>query len=181
MCCASIGCWSKRARCQPLDHCALSRIRRAEHRVQGRDHRHAQVPDQLQHVAPVLAAEDAELVLKGDDVHLIDLQVVGDAAIIRETLLVDLEALRRRVVVTLRRVVDQHGPAVGAGRPRGEHLAQIGGEGRNAALAGRISADERDARRVALCGGPGHQSLVVHTPVRPGPEPRPANASCGWS
>jgi hypothetical protein len=53
-------------------HAVLVGVRLAQHRVQGRDDRHAQLAEQRQHVPSRRPAEDAVLVLQADQIHVVD-------------------------------------------------------------------------------------------------------------
>ena len=66
---------------QLLEHQALRRIRFGQDRVQRRDDRHAQVPQQLEQMRARLAAEDPVFVLDRQHVHLVDVQKIRRAAI----------------------------------------------------------------------------------------------------
>ena len=57
-------------------------------------------------------AENAELVLQADDVHVADVEEVRGAQIRRQVLLLDLEANHLRVLVAALNVVDRHAQAL---------------------------------------------------------------------
>ena len=89
-------------------------------------------------------AENAELVLQADDVHVADVEEVRGAQIGRQVLLLNLEANHFRVFVATLNVIDRHGEALALGM-RGCHgRKQVGRERRNAALARQVVADKSD-------------------------------------
>ena len=101
-----------RARDQFLHHAPLVGVRLAQDGVQRGDDRHAQLAQQRQHVAAGRPAEDPELVLHADDVHVADVEEVRRALVGRQVLLLDLEANHVRILVAALDVVDRHGEAL---------------------------------------------------------------------
>ena len=89
-------------------------------------------------------AENAELVLQADDVHVADVEEVRGTQIGRQVLLLNLEANHFRVLVAALNVVDRHGETL-ALRMRGcDGGKQVGRERGNAALARQVVADKSD-------------------------------------
>jgi hypothetical protein len=112
--------------------------------VERGDDRHSQFAQERQQVEPGGPAEDPELVLHADDVHVPDVQEVRGALIGRDVLLLDLVANDVRIVVPALDVVDRHGEALAA-RVFGGHAGQqVGRERGDAALARQVVAHERD-------------------------------------
>ena len=89
-------------------------------------------------------AENAELVLQADDVHVADVEEVRGAQIRRQVLLLDLEANHFRVLVATRNVVDRHGEALALGVCALDGGKQVGRERGNAALARQVVANKSD-------------------------------------
>ena len=63
-------------------------------------------------------AENAELVLQADDVHIADVEEVRGAQIGRQVLLLNLEANYFRVLVALLNIIDRHGQTLALGMLR---------------------------------------------------------------
>ena len=93
---------------QLLHHAPLVGVRLAQDGVERGDDRHSQLAQQRQHVAAGGPAEDPELVLHADDVHVADVEEVRRALVGRQILLLDLEANDVRIVVAALDVVDRH-------------------------------------------------------------------------
>ena len=90
------------------------------------------------------SAENAELVLQTDDVHVADIQEVGGAQIGRQVLLFNLKANYFRVIVATFDVVHRHAETL-ALRMRGcNGRKQVGSECSDAAFARQMVADESD-------------------------------------
>ena len=89
-------------------------------------------------------AENAELVLQADDVHVADVEEVRGAQIGRQVLLLNLEANHFRVLVAAWNVVDRNGEALALGMRAGDGGQQVGRERSDAALARQVVADKRD-------------------------------------
>ena len=90
-------------------------------------------------------AEDAVLVLQAHEVDVVDIQEVGGAAIGVDILFRQFKANAGRIGVAGFDVVDGQRDAGGLAVFGGDGLAQIGGEGGDAALARQVVADERNA------------------------------------
>ena len=88
------------------------------------------------------AAENAELVLQADDVHVVDVEEVRGTQIGRQVLLLNLEANHFRVPVATRNVVDRHGHALALRMRSRDGRKQVRREGGNAALSGQVIADK---------------------------------------
>ena len=88
-------------------------------------------------------AENAELVLQADDVHVADVEEVRGAQIGRQVLLLNLEANHLRILVaTWMSLTDTARHSLGV---RGGHGGkQVGRERGNAALARQVVADKGD-------------------------------------
>ena len=89
-------------------------------------------------------AENAELVLQADDVHVADIEEVRGAQIGRQVLLLNFEANHLRVLVAARNVVDRYGEALALGVRACDGGKQVGRERGNAALARQVVADKSD-------------------------------------
>ena len=83
-----------------------------QHGMQRGDHGHSQFAQQRQDVTAGRPAENAELVLQADDVHVADVEEVRGAQIGRQVLLLNLETNHFRVLVAARNVVDRYGQAL---------------------------------------------------------------------
>ena len=94
------------------------------------------------------AAVDAELVLQAEHVETVEAKKVGRFAIVAQTLLLDLEPHLRRIVVAFRHVIHGQHAAPRIWVLGGDGLAQVVGEGGDAALARRVVGDECDLRRL---------------------------------
>jgi hypothetical protein len=103
--------------------------------MQRGDDRHSQFAQERQDVTAGGPAENAELVLQADDVHVADVEEVRRTQIGRQVLLLNLEANYVRVFVAAFDVVDRHGETLALGIHGGHGRKQVGGEGGNAALA----------------------------------------------
>ncbi len=129
---------------QLVHHLALALAGRLQHGVEGGDDGAAQLAQQVQDVAAVVAAEDAELVLQADGPHLVVVEEFGRADVVGRLVLAQAVLDLRRVVQVVGRIV--HRDDDGA-QPR-VHAAldgpgQVVGERADAALAGGIGRDER--------------------------------------
>ena len=90
-------------------------------------------------------AENAVFMLQADEVHVVDIQEVGGAAIGIDILLREFKPNAGRIGVTGLDVIDRQGDAGCLMILGGDGLAQIGGERGDAALARQVVADERNA------------------------------------
>ena len=89
-------------------------------------------------------AENAELVLQADDVHVADVEEVGGAQIGRQVLFLNLKVNYFRILVAAFDVVHRHRETL-ALRMRGlDRRKQVGSERSDAALARQVVADESD-------------------------------------
>ena len=92
-----------RAGDQFLHHTMLVGVRLEENGVERGDDRRFQFAQQRQQVAAGRSAEDSELVLDRDDVHVAGVQEVGGAPVRTQILLLNLEANGFRILVASRR------------------------------------------------------------------------------
>src|ERR1035438_464955 len=106
------------------------------------DNGHSQFAQECQDVTTGGAAENAELVLQADDVHVVDVEEVRGTQIGRQVLLLNLEANHFRVPVATRNVVDRHGHALTLRMRSRDGRKQVRREGGNAALSGQVIADK---------------------------------------
>ncbi len=118
--------------------------RLSQDRMEGRHDRRSQVAHQAEHMAARRAPEDAVLVLETDDVGIGEIQEVGRAEIGVNLLLLDLEPRLRRIVVSLREIVDRDHEAIGPRVLRGDRRAEVIGEGRDTAFPRQVVTDESD-------------------------------------
>ena len=125
-------------------HAPLVGSRLAQNGMKRGDNGHSQFAQERQNVTAGRPAENAELVLQADDVHVADVEEVRGAQIGRQVLLLNLEADHFRVLVAARNVVDRHGQALALGMRAGDGGQQVGRERGNAALARQVVADKSD-------------------------------------
>ncbi len=146
---------------QLAHHAPLLRVRLAQHRVQRGDDGHLQFAQQRQHMTARRPAENAELMLHANHVHVRDVQEIRRAQIRRQVLLRNLKAHFRRVIVAARKVIDRYDKALNRWMLRRHRAAQIGRERGDAAFPWQIIAEERNFAYVrwllheTLSGGPG--------------------------
>src|SRR5690348_17086790 len=76
------------------------------------DNRHSQFAQERQDMTTGRPAENAELVLQTDNIHIANVEEVRGAHIGRQILLLNFEANHLRVLVATRNVVDRHGQAL---------------------------------------------------------------------
>jgi len=167
-----------------LEHPPLVFVRLPEHGVEGGHHRHAQLAQHRQDVASRRSPEDAVLVLHADKIHVVDVEEIRRAQVGGDLVLLQLEADALRVVVALGPVVDRDGDDRQVRRDAGKRLAQVRGEGGDAALPRQVIADHGDLaqrnRRRRQCqrgrglGGRRHADLL---PVVQSPEARPSRTA----
>jgi hypothetical protein len=98
-------------------------------------------------------AEDSELVLDRDNVHVAGVQEVGGAPVRIQVLLLNLEANDVRIPVAPFDVVDRHHEAPALGMPCCHRAKQVGGKRGDAAFARKIVAEKRNGSNV---GGRSH-------------------------
>lgn len=108
------------------------------------DHRRVQLIQQRQQVAAGGPAENSELMLDRDNVHVAGIQESGGAPVRAEVLLLNLEADNVRIVIAPFGVIDRHREAPALGMPCGHRAKQIGCKRGNAAFARQVVADKRD-------------------------------------
>ena len=129
---------------QLAHHAPLLRIGFAQDRVQRGDNRHLQFAQQCQHMTARRPAENAELVLHTNHVHIRDVQEIRRTQIRRQILFRNLEAHFGRIIVTFREIIDRHDEALQRGEFFRHGAAQIGRERGDAAFARQIIAEKRD-------------------------------------
>ena len=91
-------------------------------------------------------AENSELVLDRDNVHVAGVQEVGGAPVRLQILFFNLEANDVRILIAPIDVVDRDREAPALGMPRRHSPQQVGGKRGNAALARQVVAEKRDVR-----------------------------------
>ena len=89
-------------------------------------------------------AENSELVLERDDIHVAGVQELGGAPVRTEILLLNLEANGSGIVIASLDVVDRHRKALALGMPRRHSPQQVGCKRGNAAFARQVVAEKRD-------------------------------------
>ena len=133
----------RRKRDQLLHDAPLVGSRLAQNRVERGDHRHSQFAQERQDVAAGRPAENPELVLQADDVHVADVEEVRGAQIGRQVLLLNLETNHLRILVAALNVIDRYGRSTGSADARtGDGGQQVGRERGDAALARQVVADK---------------------------------------
>jgi hypothetical protein len=125
-----------------VDDQPLRGVGRTQNRVQRRDDRHPERSQQEQQVIAGLAAEDAELMLQADQVHLIDVQVVRASQVGDGVRFGDLETHDRGVRVYLAGIVHRDDKCLHRGSGARQRVDQVGGEGGNPALTRQVIADD---------------------------------------
>ena len=131
--------------------------------MQRGDNGHSQFAQERQDVTAGGPAENAELVLQTDDVHVADVEEVRGAQIGRQVLLLNLEANHFRVIVAALDIVDRHRETLALGMRGCDRGQQIGRERGNAALARQMVADKSD---LADFRSFFHESLPLHHVLR---------------
>ena len=106
---------------------------------------YSQFLQESQDVTPSWSAENTILMLKADEIYVIYIQKVGGASIGFKVLLEQLKSNARGISVAGFVVVDWQSNAIRRAEFSRYRFAQIGGKGRNAALARHVVADEGDA------------------------------------
>ena len=135
---------ARRAADQLAHDSALIRVRLAQDRMQRGDDGHVQFAQQRQHMAARRAAENPELVLHANHVHVRDVQEIRRSQIRRQILPGDFKAHFRRIIITLRKIIDRHDEALQRGKFLRDGAAQIGRERGDAAFPRQIITEERD-------------------------------------
>src|ERR1039458_2162952 len=96
------------------------------------------------------AAENSELVLQRDNVHIAGVEEGGGLPVRFQILPVNLEASHLRILIAPLDVSDGHREAAALGMPRCHSLQEVGGERRNAAFARQVIAEKRDGSSAGL-------------------------------
>ena len=96
-------------------------------------------------------AEDSELVLDRDNVHVAGVEEVGGPPVRAKILLLNLEANDIRILIAPIDVIDRHREAPALRMPRRHGLKQVGCERGNAAFARQVVAEKRDGSNAGLC------------------------------
>ena len=125
-------------------HAPLVFVRLAQDGVQRGDDGHLQFAQQRQHMAARRPAENPELMLHANHVHVRDVQEIRRAQIRRQILLRDLEPHFRRIIITFREIIDRHDEALQLRKFLRHGAAQIGRERGDAAFSRQIIAKKRD-------------------------------------
>ena len=123
---------------------ALVGVRVFQHGVEGGDDRHAHPAEEGEDVAPGRPAEDAEFVLQAEHIHVGEVEEVGRAHIGGNVGLGDFEADFGRVGIVSGVVGDCDDRAVPTRIGRHDGIAQVAGEGGDAALPRRIVTEKSD-------------------------------------
>ncbi|HWR54665.1 MAG TPA: hypothetical protein VN428_26390 [Bryobacteraceae bacterium] len=108
------------------------------------DDGHPQFAQECQDVTAGGPAENAELMLQADDVHIADVEEVRRAQIGRQVLLLNFEANHLRVLVATGNVVHRHGEALALWVCASDGGKQVGRERSNAAFARQMVANKSD-------------------------------------
>ena len=96
------------------------------------------------------SAENAELVLHTDNVHVADVEEIRGAPVRSQILLLNFEANHVRIIVAPFDVVDGHREAPACGMPRCHSAEQVGRERGDATFARQIVAEKRDLSNAGL-------------------------------
>jgi hypothetical protein len=137
--------------------------------VQRGDDGHLQLAQQRQHMTARRPAENPELMLHANHVHVRDVQEIRRAQVGWQVLLRNLEAHFRRVIVAARKVIDRDDQALHRRKFRRHRAAQIGRERGDAAFPWQIIAEERNFADVrwllheTLSGGTGLIACADHS------------------
>ena len=133
-----------RERDQLLHDAPLVGSRLTQNGMKRRDNRHPQFAQECQDVTAGGSAEDAELVLQADDVHVADVEKVRGAEIGRQVLFFNLKTNHFRVFIAAFDVVDRHRETLALRMRGGDGREQVGRERGDAAFARQVVADEGD-------------------------------------
>jgi len=125
-------------------------VRLEKHGVKRSDGRGFQLAQQGHQVAASRSAEDSELVLDRDDIHVAGVEEVGSPPVRAKILFFNLEANEIRILIAPAGIIDRHREAPVARVPRGHRLKQVGCERGNTAFARQVVADERDGSNARL-------------------------------
>ncbi len=115
-----------------------------QNRVQGRDDRHPQVAEQAKKVTAGRTAVNPVLMLDADDIRVGEVEIIGCPQVAVQVLLVDLEPDLRRIVVSLRAIVDRNHEALGVWELARHRRMHVVCKRRDAALSGKIIPHERN-------------------------------------
>ncbi len=96
-------------------------------------------------------AENSELVLERDNVHVAGVQEVGGAPVRFQILLLNLEANDVRIPIAPLDVIDRHREAAALGLVRRHRPQQVGCKRGNAAFARQVVAEKRDGSNAGGC------------------------------
>jgi hypothetical protein len=143
---------------QIAHHAALFQVWLAQHRVQGGDDGHPQFVQQRQHMAAGKSAENAKFVLQANHIHIGDVQKIRRPQVRRQVLLGNLETHFRRIIVSIREVIDRHNETLHRREFRRHGAAQIRCERGDATFARQIIAEKSNFTNA---GDGLHESLVV--------------------
>ncbi len=133
-----------RERDQLLHHAPLVSSRLTQDGMERRDNGHSQFAQKCQNVTAGGPAENAELVLQADDVHVADVEEVRGTQIGRQVLLLNLEANYFRILVATFNVIDRHRETLALGMRGRDGRQQVRRERGDAALARQVIADKSD-------------------------------------
>ena len=89
-------------------------------------------------------AEDSELVLDRDNIHVAGVEEVGSPPVRAKFLLLNLEANDIRILIAPINIIDRHREAPAARMQRCHGLKQVGCERGNPAFARQVVADKRN-------------------------------------
>src|SRR5580658_594500 len=129
----------------------LHGLRLGQNRVQRSDDWHGESPEQPQDMLARLPAKNAVLMLKADEVELLRIQEVGSVYVFLEISVVDLQADRRRIFVTMPMIGHCDDGSVHTRARLGKGLLQIRREcGDAAAARQRIAYECQTATRSQL-------------------------------
>jgi len=95
-------------------------------------------------VASGRPAEDSELVLDRDNIHVAGVEEVGSPPVRAKFLLLNLEANDIRILIAPINIIDRHREAPAARMQRCHGLKQVGCERGNPAFARQVVADKRN-------------------------------------
>src|SRR5437763_11762715 len=106
--------------------------------MQRGDNRHSQFAQKGQYVTAGGPAENTELVLQADNIHVADIEEVRGAQVGGQILLFNLEANHFRIFVATGYIVDRYGETLALRMRVGHSGKQVSREGGNAALARQV-------------------------------------------
>jgi hypothetical protein len=112
--------------------------------MQCRYNRHFQFAQEGQDMAASRAAEDSELVLDGDNIHVAGVEEVGSAPARIQILLLNLEANHVRILIAPVDVIDRHRETPALGMLHCYSPKQVGCKRGDAAFARQVVPEKRD-------------------------------------